>query len=104
MFDPCPYAIALLIERAIRAGKAPAPVGFASHPPGDALGFGSFLTSLFRIDLTAINHPLLTLQKGLHRLGVMHRSRRGCHAVLPALGIATQVAFMPNSKVLPGFG
>ena len=36
MFDPCSYAIALSVERPVRAVKASASVGLAMHPPLDA--------------------------------------------------------------------
>ncbi len=43
LFDPCPHAIALSVERPVRTVKAPAPIGLAMHTPYDAFFFGLLL-------------------------------------------------------------
>ena len=91
MFDPCPHAIALSVERPVRTVEAPAPVGLAMYPPYDAIFFGPLLSHLVRIGLVAVDRFFLSMQAGLHRLGVVDRGGRGHHAVHPSLRIAAHV-------------
>ena len=91
MFDPCSYAIALSVERPVRTVEAPAPVGLAMHPPYDTFFFCPLLSHLVRIGLVAVDRFFLSMQAGLHRLGVVHRGGRGHHAVHPSLRICVHV-------------
>ena len=103
MFDSCSYAIALSVERPVRAVKAPAPFGLAMHPPYDAFFFSSVSSPFVRIGLVAVDRLLIAMQTGLHRLGVVDRGGRGHHAVHPSLRIATHVglhAKMPGVALL----
>ena len=98
MFDPGPYAIALAVERPVRAGKAPAAFCFAVHPPGNAFGLGLLPSLVVRIGLVAIDGLLLSMQTSLHHLGVMHRGGGGRHTVHPPLGIAAHVGLHAEVK------
>ena len=103
MFDPCPDAIALPVERTVRAVKATAPAGLAKHPPFYIVCFGPFFSRLVRIGLVAVDHLLLAVQTGRHHLGIVHRSGGGCHAVHPSLRIAAHMglhAEMPGVALL----
>ena len=93
MFDPCSHAIALSVERPVRTVEAPAPIRLAMHPPYNAFFFCPLLSRLVRIGLVAVDRFFLSMQAGLHRLGVVHRGGRGHHAVHPSLRIAAHVGF-----------
>ena len=103
MFDSCAYAIALPVERSVRAVKALAPFGLAMHPPYNAFFFGPVSSPFVRIGLVAVDRLLPAMQAGLHLLGVVDRGGRGRNAVHPSLRIAAHVglhAIMPGVALL----